>query len=171
MASGLIILIIHALNMFLLNNNRLNKEREVIKDEADFHARRNIRNEEVIPMTPKMICKYCEGSVNQIKRLPFKSRKTLDRYKFYECENCGTAWAELRSEFLKNPPRLVHKGKILWKCVVPESFPCFLCRVGRADWSVHIGQGPILIKLVLCVSCANLPVVDIVARGCGGGVR
>ncbi len=117
-----------------------------------------------------MKCKYCEGSINQIKKLPFKSRKTPDRYKFYECANCGTAWAEPRPEILGNPPRFVYRGKIQWKCVVPESFPCFLCKNGRADWLVHIGKGPILIKLVLCASCAKLSVVEIVERGCEGGV-
>jgi len=118
-----------------------------------------------------MKCEYCEGLVERIKKLPFKSRKTPDRYKFYACVNCGTAWAEPRPEIFENPPRLVHKEKIQWKCVVPETFPCFLCRNGRADWAVHIGKGPVLIKLVLCKSCANLSAAEIATWGYGGGVR
>ncbi len=119
----------------------------------------------------KMNCKYCAGSVNRIRKLPFKSRKTPDRYRFFECSNCGTAWAEPRPEIFENPPRLVHKGKIHWKCIVPESFPCFLCKGSGADWSVHIGKGPIVIKLVLCESCAELSVVKITDRVYGGGAR
>lgn len=116
-----------------------------------------------------MKCKHCQGEVKETKKLPYKSRKSNKVYRFYRCERCGLAFSMPRQNPDQNSPRLIHKSKIKWKCAWPEGFTCFLCRRGKGEWSVHIGVGILLVKSIVCTSCANLS-LSIIAEGFVGEV-
>lgn len=111
-----------------------------------------------------MKCKHCSGEVREVRKLPYKSKKSKKKYQFYRCDQCGIAFPVARAEFDVNSPRLVYKGHINWKCKVPGSFPCFLCGEGRGEFSLHYSNNGVLVKLVVCGECVNLPVETVVER-------
>lgn len=115
-----------------------------------------------------MKCEHCRGEVRKVRRLPFKTNKSAKDYKFYRCEQCGIAFPWPREEMSVNVPRLIRKEKIQWKCAVPESFPCFLCRRGKGEVRVSFKVGVMVQNVVLCVGCANLNVEEIAAGFVGG---
>lgn len=54
--------------------------------------------------------------------------------------------------------RVVEIERVEWRGVaVPETFPCFMCRVGRGEWMVRMDQGVVRVNAVLCRKCAELP--------------